>query len=339
MDDLLHQVADVLTKNTHLKVEVRLGRNAIDGWLTVCCAEQKYTWQVEAKNRLTRPVLAKLIFQDQILGNGESVVVAPYINENLAELCREKQVNFADLAGNAYLFRPPLYVDIRGSKPIPEHQAQVSRQLTGKAFQPKGVKLVMLLLLKPEMVNQPMRVIANQAEIALGTVKQVLDDLKQLGFIVDKGKGGKVLAEIELLLTRWLDAYPHNLAGKLKHAFYTVDDLSLIKNSNLAQYNALWGGEVAAEAYTHYLKPKKHLIYADQIAQKALLKDFRLRKLRPNEGEDNALELVEPPIAIEKLRGTKPDMANPLLVYAELLMSNDPRNLETAQRLYHDYLA
>ena len=90
MDDLLLQVADLLQRNTHLKVEANLGRDDVDGWLTVHCAEYKYSWQVEAKNRLTRPLLAKLIFQDQILGNGESVVVAPYINENLAELCREK---------------------------------------------------------------------------------------------------------------------------------------------------------------------------------------------------------------------------------------------------------
>ena len=84
-------------------------------------------------------------------------------------------------------------------------------KLTGKAFQPKGMKLVMMLLLKPELVNQPMRVLAEQAEIALGTVKQVLDDLKQLTFILEKGKKGLVLNEKDLLLTRWLDAYPYNM--------------------------------------------------------------------------------------------------------------------------------
>src|SRR5690606_17282300 len=108
-------------------------------------------------------------------------------------LCREKQVNFIDLAGNAYLCRPPLFIDIRGHKPLPEHQSQLTRRLTGKAFQPKGMKLVMMLLLKPELVAQPMRVMAEAADIALGTVKQVLDDLKQLGFILDKGKGRTTL--------------------------------------------------------------------------------------------------------------------------------------------------
>jgi hypothetical protein len=339
MDNLLIQAAEVLAKNTQLNVITRQGKAEVDGWLTIACAEQRYEWTVETKSRLTRPILAKLMFQDQVLGNGESVIVAPYINDNLAGLCREKQVNFIDLAGNAYLCRPPLFIDIRGQKPLPEHQSQLTRQLTGKAFQPKGMKLVMMLLLKPELVTQPMRVMAEEAEIALGTVKQVLDDLKQHSFILNKGKGRTTLAEPDLLLTRWLDAYPHNLAAKLKQALYVADDLTAIRQADLAQYGALWGGEVAADAYTHYLQPKTHFIYAEQHTQKTLLKTFRLRRLRAGESEEHAINMVEPPVAIEKLKGPKPGMTMPLLVYAELLTSNDPRNLETAKRLYRDYLA
>lgn len=339
MDNLLPQAAKVLAKNTQLNVMTRQGKTKVDGWLTITCTGQMYKWAVETKNRLTRPMLAKLMFQDQVLDNGERLIVAPYINDNLAGLCREKQVNFIDLAGNAYLCSPPLFIDIRGQKPLPEHQTQLTRKLTGKALQPKGMKLVMMLLLKPELVTQPMRVMAEEAEIALGTVKQVLDDLKQLSFILDKGKGRTTLTEPDLLLTRWLDAYPHNLAAKLNQALYVADDLTAIRKADLAQYGALWGGEVAADAYTHYLKPKTHLIYADQHTQKTLLKTFRLRRLRAGESEEHAINMVEPPVAIEKLKGPKPGMTAPLLVYAELLHSNDARNLETAKSLYHDYLA
>lgn len=339
MDNLLPQAAKILAQNTQLHVATRQGKAEVDGWLTIACAEQTYKWAVEIKYRLTRPILAKLLFQDQVLGEGESVIVAPYINDNLAALCREKQVNFIDLAGNAYLRRPPLFIDIRGQKPLPEHQSQLTRQLTGKAFQPKGMKLVMMLLLKPDLVTQPMRVMAEEAEIALGTVKQVLDDLKQHSFILDKGKGRTTLAEPDLLLTRWLDAYPHNLAAKLNHALYVADDLTAIRKADLAQYGALWGGEVAADAYTHYLQPKTHLIYAEQNAQKILLKTFRLRRLRTGESEEHAINMAEPPVAIEKLKGPKPGMTTPLLVYAELLHSNEPRNMDTAKRLYRDYLA
>ena len=37
--------------------------------------------------------------------------------------------------------------------------------------------------------------------------------------------------------------------------------------------------------------------------------------------------------------GELPGYIAPLLVYAELLNSDDPRNLETAKRIYHDHLA
>lgn len=339
MDKLLPQVAKALATNTQLNVIHRQGKSEVDGWLTITCAAQKYKWAVEIKNRLTRPILARLILQEKALINEKIVIVAPYVNDNLAELCREKKINFIDLAGNAYLCHLPLFIDIRGQKPLPEHQTQLTRQLTGKAFQPKGMKLVMMLLLKPELVTQPMRVMAEDAEIALGTVKQVLDDLKQLSFILDKGKGRTTLAEPDLMLTRWLDAYPHNLAAKLNQALYVADDLTVIRKADLAQYGALWGGEVAADAYTHYLQPKTHLIYADQHTQKILLKTFRLRRLRAGESEEYTIKMVEPPVAIEKLKGPKPGMTTPLLVYAELLYSNDPRNLETAKRLYRDYLA
>ena len=343
MDTLLAEAAEMLAATTNLNVTYTYDQEkidrGIDGHLTITNRQQKYTWGVELKNRLTRQILTKLTTGITMLQDEKALIIAPYINENIAELCREMQVDYLDLAGNAHLNNPPIYIDIRGRKPPPEHQIQLTRQLTGKAFQPKGMKLVMMLLLKPELVNQPMRVLAEQAEIALGTVKQVSDDLKQLTFIIDKGKKGGVLNEQDLLLTRWLDAYPHNMEAKLKQTLYVAQDLAEIRNAPLEPYGALWGGEVAADAYTHYLKPKTYQIYADTEAHKTLLKKFRLRRLHANETDVTPIRVVEPPVAIEKIKGKLPGYATPLLVYAELLNSDDPRNLETAKRIYNDYLA
>ena len=338
MENLLPEAANILATTTHLDITHTYGKDGIEGWLTLTCAKQNYKWVVESKNRLTRPTLAKLRLTNMIFKNEKVLIIAPYINENLAELCRKDDINFIDLAGNAYLNRLPLYIDIRGRKPPPEHQLHLNRQLIGKAFQPKGMKLVLMLLLKPELVNQPMRAIAVEAEIALGTVKQVLDDLKQHTFIIDKGEKGKIINEQDLLLTRWLEAYPYNLEAKLEQTLYVANNLTDIKNANLEDYDALWGGEVAADAYTHYLKPKTLLIYADKNAEKKLLKTFKFRRLRVGEDTENLIKIVEPPVAIQKLKGLLPGIAAPLLVYAELLKSNDSRNIETAKRIYNDYL-
>lgn len=342
MGTLLAEAAELLAATTNLNVtythDHRENKREADGYLTITNGQKKYTWCVEIKKRLTRQILAKLTLVKTVFNDEKVLIIAPYINEKVAELCREIQVDYLDLAGNAHLNFPPLYIDIRGRKPPLEHQIQLTRQLTGKAFQPKGMKLVMMLLLKPELVNQPMRVLAEQAEIALGTVKQVLDDLKQLTFILDKGKKGVVLNEQDLLLTRWLDAYPRNMEAKLEQTLYVPQDVEQLRNAPLDKYGALWGGEVAADAYTHYLKPKTYQIYADAEAHKTLLKKFRLRRLHANETDVNPIRIVEPPVAIEKVKGQLPGYATPLLVYAELLNSNDPRNLETAKRIYHDYL-
>ena len=343
MDTLLAEVAELLAATTNLNVTYTYDQKKIDreidGHLTITNQQQKYTWGVELKKRLTRQMLAKFTLNKPVFNGEKVLLIAPYINEKLAELCREMQIDYLDLAGNAHLNHPPLYIDIRGRKAPPEHQIQLTRQLTGKAFQPKGLKLVMMLLLKPGLVNQPMRVLADEAEIALGTVKQVLDDLKQLTFIIDKGKKGYAINEQDQLLTRWLDAYPHNMEAKLKQTLYVAQDLTEIRNAPLEPYGALWGGEVAADAYTHYLKPKTYQIYADAEAHKTLLKKFRLRRLHANETDVTPIRVVEPPVAIEKIKGKLPGYAAPLLVYAELLNSDDPRNLETAKRIYNDYLA
>jgi hypothetical protein len=342
MNTLLADAAKLLAANTKLKVTYTLdnktnGRGA-HGRLTLIHEKQKHTWCVEAKEKITRHRLQKLQLENIVFGNESILIVATYITENIAELCRELQIDYLDLAGNAHLNHPPFYIDIRGKKPPQEHHIQRVRKLTGKAFQPKGMKLVMMLLLKPELVNQPMRVLAEQAEIALGTVKQVLDDLKQHTFIIDKGKKGYVLNEQDRLLTRWLDTYPHNMEAKLEQTLYVAKDVEQLRNAPLEIYGALWGGEVAADAYTHYLTPKTYLIYANAEAHKALLKTFRLRRLGADETDVNILKIVEPPVLLEKIRGELPGYVAPLLVYAELLNSDDPRNLETAKKIYHDYL-
>ncbi|WP_210797172.1 hypothetical protein [Pseudoalteromonas ostreae] len=58
----------------------------------------------------------------------------------------------------------------------------------GKAFQPKGVKVVLMLLIQADLVKEPLRTIADVSEVVLGTVKQVIDDLIYQGFVVKNGQ-------------------------------------------------------------------------------------------------------------------------------------------------------
>ncbi|MAD09725.1 MAG: hypothetical protein CL592_04510, partial [Alteromonas sp.] len=123
MDTLLAEAAELLAATTNLNVTYTYDQEkndrGTDGHLTITNGQQKYTWGVELKKRLLRQVLAKLTLVKTVLHDEKALIIAPYINEKLAELCREMQVDYLDLAGNAHLNNPPIYIDIRGRKPPP----------------------------------------------------------------------------------------------------------------------------------------------------------------------------------------------------------------------------
>ncbi|MGB2739803.1 MAG: type IV toxin-antitoxin system AbiEi family antitoxin [Cognaticolwellia sp.] len=268
----------------------------------------------------------------------KTIIVSDYINPNVAKVLKEKGCYFLDAAGNAYINKPPVYIDIQGRKLSKPHKDILQIQQAGKAFQPKGMQVIFMLLTQQELVNKTFRSIADQAEVALGTVKQVIDDLSYQGFVLDKGIKNKTLVNNEKLLAKWLEAYPANIQAKQVLEIYTTSNLAMLTALELKPYKALWGGEVAGEQYTHYLTPKDLLIYVSAEHKNDLLKAGRLRKLNANEQPAHRVILAEPFLDITKLKGVKAGLVHPLLAYADLVASNEPRNIETAKRLYDEYL-
>lgn len=273
---------------------------------------------------------------------GDIVLITDYVNTNQATLLKERSVPFMDLAGNTYINRPPVYIDIQGKKPEKLDNKLAHIKQLGKAFQPKGMKVVFMLLIQPELVNKPMRAIADTAEVALGTVKQVLDDLVYQGFIVQRAQRTKELVNKKKLLDKWLDAYPTTLEAKLRKEVYTADKLELLRKLDLTDMGALWGGEYAAELCDNYLKTKDYLIYVQPEQKNEILKTAKLRKTKPGENLDQTAArviLAELPLAIDKVKGKQDCLAHPYLIYANLLASQNPRIIDAATRFYEKHIA
>ncbi|WP_185969199.1 type IV toxin-antitoxin system AbiEi family antitoxin [Aliiglaciecola sp. M165] len=318
-----------LTKNT---------AKAVDGQLTL--PKTKTTLNIECKKWINKANLPRLILQMKAYDPDlQTMLVTDYVNPNLAEQLKKQDIQFIDTAGNAFINQPPVYIDIQGKKPAKPHQDVTLTKQMGKAFQPKGMKVVYMLLTQPELINAPMRTIADTAEVALGTVKQVMDDLHYQGFIIQKGEKGKVVADTNALLDKWLDAYPENMQAKLNQTLFAADNPEQLKAIDAGDYGGLWGGELAAERYAHYLNAKDFLIYLAPDQKQAFLKAARLRKPAINEMQDHKVMVVEPPFENKKIQGEQAGLAHPLLVYASLITSTDPRNMDAAKRLYDEYLA
>lgn len=340
-NEIIEVAVDQLNKQTGLGAALtfpkRHVKKQIDGYLKLPMTNTEFN--IECKKWVNKAnlqrYLAELTLSDL---EANTIFVTEYLNPNLAEQLKAQDIHFLDTVGNAFINQPPVYIDIQGKKPNKPHKEVVLAQQVGKAFQPKGMKVVLMLLLYPALLNTPMRNIADKAECALGTVKQVMDDLIYQGLVIEKGKKRKVVENPKVLLGKWLDAYPANMEAKLNQALFTSDNPEQLKALDIGAFGGLWGGEVAAERYDHYLKAKDFLIYLAPEQKQAFLKAARLRKPANHEVPEYKVMIVEPPVEINKITGDKTDLAHPLLVYANLITNGDSRNMDAAKRLYSEYL-
>lgn len=252
------------------------------------------------------------------------LLVAPYITRALAEHCRALQLPFIDTAGNAYLDAPGLTVYVTG-EPRPDTTGIDPHY---RAYTTVGMKVVFALLCRPELVEATQRILAEAAQVALGTVGPVIADLENRSYLVQRDK--KVLANTKKLMEEWVARFPDALRPKLLKNRYQADADRLI-TLNLRAQHAFWGAEVAAQRLTEYLKPEHFTIYL-QGDGKPLLNQARMR-LDPK-GNTELLQAFwnfpEDP--------AYPDLVPPLLAYADLMATQDGRNLETARLLYEQFL-
>jgi len=256
------------------------------------------------------------------------LVIAKYINPQMAEQLVHHGVEFIDTAGNVFINQPPLYIFVKGNRP-PEIPGQTPVK---RAFMPTGLKMIYAFLCNPGLEDKTFREIAATADVALGTVNWIMKELKELGFLLDMGKQGYKLIQKDVLLQRWLTAYPEQLRPKQMLGHYKGEYGDWWQQKRLDPLTAQWGGEVAAAKLTQYLAPQMVTIYTTAQQLNQLLLEFRLRK-----GAAGDVEILK--------RFWKPDktwqyeeLVHPILVYADLLATGNQRNIETAKIIYEQHI-
>lgn len=285
---------------------------------------------VEIKARLTDANML-LAVMDRLGGAFpamQGMIITEYVNPLMAERLKKHGIAFLDLAGNAYVNAPPVLIFIKGNKPA----EPLPRQTRNRAFQATGLKMLFALINNPELVNAPYREIAKTANVALGTVGWVFTDLKDGGFLVEMGKRGKRLKNKKQLIERWVTAFPEVLKPKVTRGLYTAKDPYWWKDAQIKDFDAFWGGEVAAARITKYLKPEMITVYICGEPGEFLMKN-KLKK--DPQGE---VELIDAFWATDIIQHAG-EMVPPLLIYADLIATGDTRNLETAKLIYEQEIA
>lgn len=258
-----------------------------------------------------------------------TVLIAPYVNPSVADALRKQGVFYVDTAGNVFLRRNGLFADVRGR---PRPAEPIHRTSTARAFKNTGLRIIFVLLCRPQAADSSYRDIAQLSGTSVGTVHGVLNDLQKLGFLsVDDGD--RRLRRQAELFRRWVDAYITDLGPRLTIGTFVTPDATWWQHSTeeVEASDGQWGGEVAAHLLGSTLIPGRVTVYAPQVPKSLAL---RHRFQRASE-EDATVEIRE---RFWFFLSPKPSPTVPTpLVYADLLATGDPRAAEAARYLQeHD---
>jgi hypothetical protein len=258
----------------------------------------------------------------------DCMVIAEYIYPAQKQVLKENGIGYLDTAGNIYLENKHNLIWLEGNKHIEEEKPASNR-----AFTKAGLRTLFYFLLNEEALNLPYRMLAQATGGALGNMKYIIEGLTEAGFILQVGPKRKVLQKKKMLLERWITGYQEILKPALHMGdfnFWDEDKQQHWDTLITEDDKTIWGGEAAAALFTNYLNPAYLTVYTENNRAQML----RNWKLIPN--KDGQLKMYEK-FWVDTSWDTK-KIAPPLLVYADLITTNDPRCIETAMIIYDKYL-
>jgi len=307
----------------------------VDAVIDIDVNGQPCRYNVEAKTRVDRLAAVGHIKAQLDRYGGHGVLFAPYITPAIARKCREIDLAFLDTVGNAYLHQPGLHIFITGEKPEGGITPNIGAQTKGGTA--TALRVIFTLLCQPKLLNAPYREIVDAAGVALGAVGWVYFDLKARGLIAGgEERRDRRFPEPTRLFEEWVTNYAIRLRPKLNPRRFTAANPDWWKTARLHNLGAYWGGEVAAARLTEYLKPANCTLYIQPEKTKEALRELVVRHRLRADPEGN-IEILD---AFWNLPDNPdhPDVVPPILAYADLVATLDPRNLEVARLIREKYI-
>ena len=105
-------------------------------------------------------------------------------------------------------------------------------------------------------------------------------------------------------------------------------DFTNWKSLHLQENKTMWGSEPAADILTNYLRPAELTLYTIE-SRNELMKQYRLVP------DEKGTVVAYKKFWNTEVQGTT---VPALLVYADLVNINDRRSLETAKKIYDEYI-
>jgi len=260
------------------------------------------------------------------------IVIAQYIYPRIKEELREKGIAYLETNGNIFLKQQGNLIWLELQKGTPPKIEKINR-----AFSKTGLKVLFYFLLKEDLVNLPYREISTLTDVALGNITYVITGLKEQNFLLKLGQHQYKIQNKKELFENWITAYERRLKPDLEigtFRFARREDFSKWQNLPLDPEKILWGGEPAGDLITNYLKPAELTLYTTQ-GKNELIKRYRI--VPDPHGNIKVYKKFWQNIDTGHLQGSN-KVVPPILIYADLMNTGDRRCIETAGKVYEQYL-
>jgi hypothetical protein len=133
---------------------------------------------------------------------GYLVIIAPYISQRSAEICRQNNVGFIDLEGNAFLSFGNILIDKRVRERVNIEKKEIT-----EIFSARATRIIRVLLENSSKERWLINDLAKEANVSLGYTSDVLSALSVQGYVEKKKRKGIQLKEKDSLLDRWASVY------------------------------------------------------------------------------------------------------------------------------------
>ncbi|QEH40723.1 type IV toxin-antitoxin system AbiEi family antitoxin [Chitinophaga sp. XS-30] len=328
--DIIHRAVAKLKELTgctgHYQPIADKGAPGIDGVIELHFSEGRIIKLMAEAKREVKPYHMPA-FEEANKKYNKFIVIADRIYPAQRRIMREKGIAYLDTVGNMSLEKEGILLWIDGQK-----LADEEKPVTNRAFTKTGLKTVFYILADEKKLNLPYRELAAATGVALGNIKYIIEGLADAGFILQIGNGQKVLKNKNGLLDRWLAGYQETLKPALHLGDYDFFNKDLNSNWQMlpAENNTIaWGGEAAAELLTNYLTPQYLTLYTNYKVPIATT-----WKLIPK--AHGRIKMYKK--FWENIEWDEKRLTPPLLVYADLMLTGDPRCIEAARIIYEKYL-
>ena len=262
--DILHIATQNLLETTGIVATWRKN-GPLDGILKMKLRDRAYTFIIKVKREI-RPFDHQI---DQLYTEYPNLmIIANRIYPKAKAALREKGITYLEANGNFYLKNEAVYFFVDTKNPLP-----AKKTFGNRAFTKTGLKVLFHLLQYRDDINLPHRELAEKVGVGLGNIPQVLEGLRETGYLLPLNNKEYIWENRKQLLERWINEYETVLRPKLKKEYYTYK--GNWQDIKLNTKTTVWGGEPAADILTHHLRPEKYILYTKE-SRNDLMKKYKL---------------------------------------------------------------